>query len=365
VNFDLIVHNWRCFENSHFSLPTTSFVIADDNGSGKTSLLSAFYSLYTGQPWPQTKFTESLKKDTSYYGLITGYPDWSLTGQISPSGRLVNKYQKPDTNPLLAGQDVFPNVFTYLPEDNNWLNLSRSSKLASLDSLLALCFGVEYVNHLKRLGQLVKSKNELLRHTLEHQVKTDTALVTSLSDSIYSHSIEIWKYRFGFFDDLAKHLLTFQTWIKNSSAIQIKHYLTDTYGIKKSSENGIPPIPNWADLWKKELIVGKVLFGAQRDDFDLCIGHSLVQNMFSRGEMRLLVLFIKAFAQETFLKINPHMKTCWLLDDVFNELDTERELIFFKEVLDKSQFYIITSTKPLNLPIPVYNVKQLTKKRTG
>lgn len=363
VNLDLIIHNWRCFENKHFTLPYSSFVITDDNGSGKTSLLSAYYSLFTGQPWPQTKFSESLQKDTVYYGLITGYPDWSLTGQISPNGRLISKFQKPQHNPLIPNTRHFPRVFTYLPSDNTWFNLSRSSKLATFDTLLILCYGEAYSEPLKQLTKHVKAKNELIRHSIEQQT-TDITLVISLSEKIYLLSIDIWHFRMHFFSKLGFALHNFQDWIQNSSAdITIKHEVSNEFGNKyELIKDELPPCPDWHALWKKELIVGKVLFGAQRDDFSLLMGHIAIQNMFSRGEMRLLVLFIKSLAQELFLKHNPENTTIWLLDDVFNELDSTRELILFKKVLDKSQFYIITSTKKLNFPIPEFSLKDLAKK---
>jgi DNA replication and repair protein RecF len=364
MSLDLIIHNWRCFGSIQLCLPTHSFVIVDDNGSGKTSILSAFYSLFTGQPWPMTKFSESLKNGDSYYGLITGYPDWSLTGQISTNGRLTNKYQKPSKNPLSDSTTGLLRVFTYLPSDNNWLNTSRTSKLSTLDILLSLCYGEEYTITLKQLNKYVKSKNELIKHTVEFGRQSDLNLVTTLSEQILVYSEIIWKYRQNFFEYLQAKLPEFQSWINNNiSNIQVKHQITDQFGFKKQGyKNTENPSYNWKQLWQKELIIGKTMFGAQRDDFILQIGQVNIESMFSRGEMRLLVLFIKSLAQEVLLQNNNNIKTYWLLDDVLNELDDKRELVLFKKVLEKSEFYIITATKKVNFSIPQYSIKDLTKK---
>jgi DNA replication and repair protein RecF len=364
MNLDLIVHNWRCFDTLHLSIPDYSFIMVDENGSGKTSILSAFYSLHTGQPWPMTKFSESLKHQTLYYGLITGYPDWSLTGQISSNGRLTNKFQKPTKNPILDTPSSSVHIFTYLPSDNNWLSASRSAKLAILDNLLNLAYGKNYTDAIKQLNKYVKSKNELIRHTNESDKKSDLSMVVSLSDKILHYTEIIWKFRQDFFDNLQTKLPEFQNWIhNNTSNIEIKYYTTDQNGFKKYDTKYPESCSyNWSLLWQKELIIGKTMFGAQRDDFTLQIGQTNIENMFSRGEMRLLVLFIKSVAQEIVLRDNPITKIYWLLDDVLNELDDKRELLLFQEVLQKSEFYIITSTKNVNITIPQYHIKELIKK---
>jgi DNA replication and repair protein RecF len=363
MNLDLIVHNWRCFDRLQLSLPDHSFVIVDDNGSGKTSILSAFYSLHTGQPWPTTKFSESIKRGALYYGLITGYPDWSMTGQIGTSGRLVNKYQKPAKNPLYDISPNFARVFSYLPSDNNWLSASRSAKLTILDNLLGLSYGEDYITAIKQLNRYTKSKNELIRHTIESSTISDMNMVTALCNEILHYSEIVWKYRRDFFETLKLSLPDFQNWIScNISTIQVRHNISDQYGFKKQwSQNSDYTSYNWKQLWQKELIVGKTMFGAQRDDFLLQIGQTNIESMFSRGEMRLMILFIKSLAQKIVMQ-NLKVKTYWLLDDVLNEFDDKRELVLFKEVLEKSEFYIITATKQVGFDIPQYTIKDLIKK---
>ena len=363
VNLDFIIHNWRCFSKLDVSIPSSPFVISDENGSGKTSLLAAFYSLHTGQPWPQTRLIESLKNSTDYYGVITHFPDWSLSGQINPSGRLTNKYQQPKSHPFTSKKDLlFPQIFTYLPNDNIWFNMSRSSKLATLDSLLSLCYYDDYTSALKKLNRLIKAKSELIRYTRDHSVSPDMTMVNYLSDQILEYSNILWRYRSEFFDIIRSSLPEFQKWIQNSIAtIRVKHKITDQNGLQNENNLDVPLNSlNWEKLWVKEISAGKPLFGAHRDDFVLQMNHLQVQNMFSRGEMRLLVLFIKSIAQQIYLQKSPNRQTFWLLDDVFNELDSKRETIFFHNVLNSSKFYIITSTKKVEIPITQFSINDIS-----
>jgi recombinational DNA repair ATPase RecF len=366
VKLDIIAHNWRCFQNTHLAIPSQSFVISDQNGSGKTSILAAIYSLYTGNPWPGTKFSESLSDKSPYYGLMTGYPEWSLTGQIGPSGRLSNKHQKPVSNPL-SSTKIWPKVFTYLPTDNGWLGMSRSSKLGVLDGLLCLCYEGFEAN-LKRLDKLAKSKSQLIKHSFDTPESVDEALVVSLSQEIFVVSQLIWSVRSGFFDEVGSRLGGYEGWIQSPlNDWGIRHEISDFYGNKRSWSDVSPELsshsPDWLKLWQKEMIVGKVLFGAQRDDFSINSGHKSAQSVLSRGEMRLLVLFIKLLSQEICLKLNPGVEIMWLLDDVFNEFDDKREMIFFEELLKSCSYFVVTTTKKLELDIPSLSLAELTTTR--
>jgi hypothetical protein len=138
----LRLSNWRCFLHQQIDLPDQPAILIDQNGSGKTSLLSAFYSLLTGQPWPQTKWSDHLRQDTDYFGISTSYPDWYISSKLSPSGRLQVRKEFPEVSISFAGSLLDkhkpPTILTYTPTDNYWLSQSRSTKLSSLDQLIGL-----------------------------------------------------------------------------------------------------------------------------------------------------------------------------------------------------------------------------------
>ncbi len=409
-NLDLSLHHWRCFQTKKFSLPSESFLIVDQNGSGKTSLVSAFYSLLTGQPWPLTKFSQNLQLGKEYFGVSTSFESWALMGKINPSGRLSLKYLKPDL--LMDTQIVnffvggWPKVLTYLPIDNYWLNQERSKKLSLLDTLLSAVYGSIYIEALSSLDKVLRAKQKLIKHCLETEQFGDLTLITTLSEQILEYSLIVWKFRRRFWQLLQLELPEFQSWIENKfTSLVIKWELSNLNGNKdtlnfskeelvlnmgsvsnnailyevlegkfpmdellklgeletplKNSLDGAEPkklVIDWLRLWQKELLVGKVLFGAQRDDFRLEVDHMSVENLFSRGEMRLLVLFIKNLGRQQILD-GP---VWWLLDDIFNELDSSRELLFYERVLKSADYFIATCTKPIQIQAPSYDLKQLT-----
>jgi recombinational DNA repair ATPase RecF len=363
MNLDLIIHNWRCFGEKSFSLPSESFVISDENGKGKTSLLSAIYSLYTGQPWIGTRFSDSLKQRENYFGILTPYPNWSLSGQISPSGRLVNKYSKPDFFPFPISQ-IQPSIFTYTPQDNQMLSLSRSSKLAHFDEIIGQIYP-EFEADRRKLDKQVKAKAAYLKHCFECESQGEEAMVISLAEEINTISLRMWGVRNRFFVSLQSYLLTFESWIQSPlREWNFKHTISFIDGrTYPFSLDLVRTLTNHEimNLWQKERIIGKVMYGAQRDDVMIVSGHTQSEISLSRGEMRLLVLFLKSSAQKILFELHPEKPVFWLLDDVFNEFDDKREDIVFQEILKPTQFSIITSTRNLHVDLPKFSLAELER----
>jgi recombinational DNA repair ATPase RecF len=328
--------NWRSFSSTTLHLPQKSFLIQDKNGSGKTSILSAMYSLYTGQPFPNTKFPDFLRQNQQYLGISTENNEWYINGQISPSGRLVIKRSTPQF-------DTRSVVLTYQPNDNYWLELSRGQKLGILDALLSQVYIKEYVTVLGDLEKVVKGKTNLLKYYHDTGVKPDEIIARQLHEKVVVFSDRLWSLRAEFFEFVESRLVDFSNLISS----ELTNWRVKIH--KKGDFSG-----DFEGMWHKEMVVGKVLYGAQRDDFSIEAGHLGAQQVLSRGEMRLLVLYIKNLAREMITASD--ICTIWLLDDVFNELDDEREEIVCRQILDQADYFIATGTRNPGFVKDVYGI---------
>lgn len=353
------LHNYRCFDQLNLQLPDSNFIILDDNGSGKTSILSAFYSLYTGQPLPNTKFSQYLKVGTEYFGVGTDDSAWFITGKVSPSGRVTTKY----SNPKTADKKT---ILTYQPIDNYWLSQSRVSKLTILDNIIAQTSG-DYLILLKQLEKLTKAKLELIKKT-NQTGQTDKVMVQYFGQNILLVSNKIWFVRHKFLSYIQKQMSQFDSFIQtNIFSWEVNWQIVDIYGKKQnyrdldsdklySQITDLALENNFMELWQRELILEKVLFGANRDDFEF-IGTNLggrlnIEQILSRGEMRLFVLWVKK------LNTIPN-ETIWLLDDIFNELDDRREQILLESVFQNSSQIIATGTRCNLQNLPKFTVSDL------
>lgn len=337
---ELKLNNWRCFSHQDFVIEWQSQILIDNNGSGKTSLLSAIYTLLTSRPWPNTKFKESIKSKTEYFGISTNNPNWFVTGKFSSNARLVTKFSCPNNYDFENSK-----VLTYIPNDNTWFFESRTRKLSILDNLLIEVHGLEYEKSLKKLNKFAASKLKLIKHTQETQLEVDTTLLNTLNQEILNESIKIWKTRKSFLKKIQTNLKEFSTWINSEQKDwKINWEVATLDGSRKIislEEKESEMSVSWDKLWQKELIVGKVLYGAQRDDIKITCESNQIQSILSRGEMRTFVLFTKNIAR----KILKNYNVIWLLDDIFNELDDEREQKIFQKILQKTDTFIATGTK--------------------
>ena len=114
---------------------------------------------------------------------------------------------------------------------------------------------------------------------------------------------------------------------------------------------------NFKALWNSELAAGKVLFSANRDDFQWLSKHQNASQILSRGEMRLLALYWKEIVRRNF---NESVSVIWLLDDLFNELDSTREYLFFNSVKRENDFFFATSTRKVNFQLDTFTISNLT-----
>jgi len=332
----LHLHNWRCFSSQKFEIPSDSFIITDQNGSGKTSLLSAIYTLHTGLSWPGTKLTNHLQNGSEYFGISTDNPEWSFTGKVNPSGRISTRSSIAD--------NFSCTIFTYIPTDNYIFSSARAQKLQFFDDLLSQQHGKKYNSLLLNLSKLVRSKQQIIKHHWETQKPVDLVLVHTLNVDILETSNAIWEMRKDFFTFLNSRLPLFSSWISSKlNSWRLDWETTDATGNRTKIRNYMLPyvsIDQLDQLFKRELAAGKILFGAHRDELFIKSNHIAAETSLSRGEMRLLILFIKDTAR---LQIN---KPSWFfLDDVFNEFDAEREKIVFNEVLSQFDFFIATGTR--------------------
>jgi len=343
----------------------TSGLIVDANGSGKTSLMSALYSLVTGWSWPGTKFSQHLSTGSQYLGISTDKADWNLLGRLSTSARLIVKHSLPQLWPEEFGGLGCPQVFTYLPTDNYWLSQSRTAKLQVLDSLLAQVYGAPYRILLDKLTKTIRSKQKLIQHCNDNQIPGDLILIRSFGREIAELSIDIWRMRQQFWDWVRSNLQDFENWVRSPiSRFDLRLIQTDLAGNKKDRqiwnfEQELAATYDWNLLWPREIAAGQVLFGAQRDDFNFQINNTPAEEFFSRGEMRLFVLYIK-FLAISFEHGNEFKQPIWfLLDDVLNELDADREKILLNQLFSKVDYFLATSTRASKLDIKTWALTDL------
>jgi recombinational DNA repair ATPase RecF len=334
LSLGLELINWRLFEGKSVLLGQKNTLIWGENGSGKTTILSGLYGLYTGEAWPGTVWRQQIKTGGQYFGIkTTDAPDWYISGLISPQGRVITRYSKE------IPENWNYTALSYVPDENRWLVLSRSAKLNILDQSLSSIYGKEYQDALKKLEKSVLSKTRLLKHYLENGYQ-DPILEEELHEMIMTNSQILWGYRKKFFLELYAHIPSFTTWIE-SDIYQTKINYIISMGSQKLTGLEDILLPTAEQTGGLERRVGRVMYGAHRDDFGFEFNDQPAENFLSRGENRAFVIFFKQYVR-SLLK----GRVIWLLDDFFNEFDSKREVsVLAQLVTNPNDWVVATATR--------------------
>ena len=106
------------------------------------------------------------------------------------------------------------------------------------------------------------------------------------------------------------------------------------------------------------------LAGPHRDDVEILVNGSAAKGFSSRGEMRSVLLALKAAEVEIY-KDSGGRKPLILLDDVASELDIDRRVLLLDYLRSKGEQVLITTTEAENLPLTESEKESIFKVEDG
>jgi DNA replication and repair protein RecF len=353
-NLSLRLINWKIFADSTFMLSNKNFIIADKNGIGKSSILFGLYTLLSGKPWPNTKLGDHIHKNSQYFSIGSKELNSYISGELSNNNKFKINHH---ISPLFENQ--LPKIITYQPEDNYWLSLSRQKKIEILDQLIEIEHSKVYTLLLKRLSKFLRQKQMLIKSKCE-----DWLIIDTTNKHIFELSIQIWAFRYDYLIKVCQNYSEFAELIeKNNHKIKLNYLKSNLSGIRLPSQyiemNEDKFILEARKLWSIECLSGRILFGAQRDDFEIYINNTLINQFLSRGENRLFIIWIKSKTTYSS-KQRDSKKSIFLGDDILNELDNTREKFIIEYITPYFDQFILTSNFPKpHIEIPDYTLDDM------
>jgi DNA replication and repair protein RecF len=357
-NLTLLIQNFSLFDKYKFEIDLTKkgLFLIDENGKGKTSLLKALYIILNQKPFYNCSLKDYIQKNKSFFSVELIEKDYFyFFGQIAKNGTFGKKI-KHKKNSL--------KVFVYIPYFNNWLELERSKKIDILDFFFKDTLGSEYEDVLKKLNTVLKAKSSLIgkyhkkyKLFIQKNIQIDSNFVekedlytlNELNKQILSISLKIWELREIVFTKVMQESDNFQNLINTKiQKIRLRYYRSDFGGMRNpffQIHNSKFDSGQLIDLFQREYIANRNLFGAQRDDFSFEINNVSIQDYLSNGEKRIWILFLFSTFINIFKINNSEYQIWWFLDDVFNELDVKRERLVLENFCLNQDYFIITGTK--------------------
>ncbi len=307
----LQLENFRNYKELSLDLSkeeTVAFV--GQNAQGKTNILEAVAFLALGKSFRADRFLDSLHWDREHGRIRGTLDDTELEVFLSrePRSKKVKKNQK-----VARPRDFLGHLHVVLFTPDSLLMISEGPRLRRqfFDRLLVQVNPL-YLDSLTQMERILKQRNALLKRIREGIAQVwelevwDARLVTEAE--------KIWKARLEFKDFLSKKLATF--------------YKNIASGPEQLEMDYSPRIQNLAeDLLRersRDLARGTTSVGPHRDDFLLRLDKKILKDSGSRGECRSAVLALKA-AEIRYIEEKTGLQPLLLLDDVFSELDEERQ----------------------------------------
>jgi len=335
----LSVQNFRSHDEFAISLSPKITVITGANGSGKTSLIEALYIALQGSsfkgsdhdvlrhdlPWWRidVEFDTHAKRTITYDpNLLTGRKKITVDDKVMY--RLPIKYKHP--------------VVLFEPDDLRLLHGSPSRRRQFIDRFISQLDPI-YLNSLRKYERALKQRNNLLKRQYS---KPDELFAWDVT--ISEHGSYIIEKRIAFIEQINNKLNEAYNIIAKSHDIISIHYSHTYIGdIKQKLLNDL------CTHQERDRLLGFTSIGPHRHDVIFRFNESPATEVASRGEVRSIVLALK-FLEVDIIEQITDIKPVILLDDVFSELDDERQ----KSLLSNDNQIVITSTKlPKDIKIKI------------
>lgn len=331
----LAVQNIRSHDSFITDLSPDMTVITGLNGSGKTSLLEAIYVSLQGNSFKGSD-SDMLRHDSPWWRIDISFTDHTKrTVKFDPSQVYGRKQFIVDekTSFRLTTKHKQP-VVLFEPDDLRLLNGSPTRRRQFINRFIAQLDPL-YAATLRKYDRALKQRNNLLKKPFTDH---DELFVWNVALSEYG--AYIIEQRTAFIEQINSQLNQAYNDIAKSSDLISVHYSHTSIGDVK--QKLLSELHHYSD---KDRRLGSTSVGPHRHDVIFRFNDSPALAVASRGEVRTIVLALK-FLEVGIIEQITNVKPIILLDDVFSELDIDRQTALSDTI--RSHQIIITSTHVLS-----------------
>ena len=302
--------NFRSHQKADFNFGPNVNLFIGPNGSGKTNILEAIYTL-TGAPSFRGQKLANLVNWTNNYVLIIGSLDDNQPFEVriknNQTGHIIKNFYIQGVTKNRKQFFGQLRAVVFQPDDIRLITGSPSRRRQYLDTFLS-SIDWQYRSNLYQYQKALKQRNQLLfaisqnKATVEQLYFWDKSLVKA-ADFIH-------KYRQSYIDFL-------NSFFQNHPNIDISNLAI----------NYIPCLISESILGqrlKTDIGIGKTTTGIHRDDLiftnKLLKSNQSLNDFGSRGQQRIAI-FATKLGEITYIATKYQQLPLLLLDDIFSELD--------------------------------------------
>jgi len=311
----LHLQDFRNYQDARWDFEADKVVFYGSNGQGKTNILEAIGIMSVTKSW-RDNTPRSLIKNEAENGKITlkqGYDVFE--GLIQLKSRSFSKNSKSLTQKALIGQ--IPTLL-FCPEMIHLFSGVKKQRILFFDRFLAQ-MSETYKDMLLKSDKAHRNKTALLKQSEIYS----SSLIDQLqpwNEVLVETVPEIYRLRMEFLNLLNPILeMKYQKISGTQEPVEIQLVLSEDY---EPTEAGCRSFLE--KYQRREIAAMKNFLSPGRDDFIFELREKPLIQSASRGESRSMLLALIA-AQKEYLIEQKSVSPILLLDDVFSELDTQRQ----------------------------------------
>lgn len=356
----LQLENFRNYKSYsyEFDKENNFTIIKGPNGKGKTNLLEAIYALSLGKSFRTVMYDDLILWGMDYMRVkgIIEVDEETLELEVFYTNFPAKKKNFKKNGVSLKNSEYIGNLLTVLfqPEDLNILYLSPSLRRRYMDILLSQT-DKAYLQALLKYNKALKQRNTLLNEIRKFRFakNQDESLLKDLDawdEKIIQFGSVITEKRLGLIRFLSEKLeKLYQSISGDKEKIKVEYKSKiikekDAFPLNKISFVSQVYTDEIAFAREKDIIQAKTTVGPHRDDLVFFIDGKDITTSASRGEFRTLLLAIK-LAEIDFIKEKTDQHPLLLLDDVFSELDKNRQELLLKAIKNCQTIIATTDTE--------------------
>lgn len=336
----LSLMNFRNYETLNISFGNLN-IIYGLNGSGKTNIIEAIYTLALTKSFRINNDKVMIKKGkikAKIKGNVLKNGDENTFGvEISNDGKVVTiNGEKQDK---VSDYVSRINVILFNPSDTRLIDESPMIRRKMLNIEISQIYK-EYLVILTNYQRILKQRNFYLRGMYVNGSYTNTYL-DILTKKLIEYGSIICKYREKFVDNINKYIASNYEKIFGSGTLKIRYVST----FKNKSEDDL--IKRYKDNYQKELSVGKTLEGIHHDDIVFVLDNNNLKEWGSEGQRKNAIISFKLAEINVINEIKGYYPIL-ILDDLFSELDKVK-VTNLLGMLDRNVQTFMTTTDLKNI----------------
>ena len=346
---EIKLKNFRNYNNQEIKLKNGINLFYGNNAQGKTNIIESIFLCSMGKSFRARRDKELIKFEENNSNIEIKYTKKDREGCIKyiigeEKNIFINNVQIKKMSEILGNI----NIVLFSPEDINIIKDGPSNRRKFLNMMISqLRPNYIYIYNLY-LKTLEQRNNYLKNITLEN--KNDD-LLDIYDEKLAEYGTIINKYRDEFINKIKEKIEEIHKKVtKEKEEIKIK-YISDCFEKEKFLKD--LKLNRRQDIEK-----GHTSLGIQRDDIYFFINTKKIDVYGSQGQQRTSILSLK-LAELEIIKEEIGENPILLLDDFMSELDSERRLMFLRNIKDTQ--IIITCTDDIdieNVEINKYEVKE-------